>query len=98
MTQNVPLKSGEATGMVFELQNASLIIIKADKGYLMCGYLDMKAAEAKGDAAAKVSGVSSIDDALEASIVEASSEAKKLGVKAGMSGRKALERFCEVEE
>jgi len=93
LTQKVPLRNGEATGMVFELQNAPLVLIKAEKGYLMCGYLDMGAANALGDAAAKVRGVSSIGDALKASIVEVSEEAEKLGVSAGISGKEALERF-----
>ena len=97
MLTKIPLKSGEAMGIVVELQNAPLIVIKADKGYLMCGYLDMKAADALGDAAAKVKGVSSIDDVLKASIVEVSEEAKKLGVSVGTSGMEALEMFSEVE-
>ncbi|MFH1775025.1 MAG: DUF1805 domain-containing protein [Methanobacteriota archaeon] len=34
-------------------------MIKAEKGFVMCGYLNISAANALGDAAVRVTGVSS---------------------------------------
>ncbi len=46
-----------------------------------------------GDAAAKVKGVQSFEDMLEATVVEATKFARDLGVEAGMAGREALEKM-----
>jgi uncharacterized protein YunC (DUF1805 family) len=84
------LKKGIVTGVLIKLQNQSLIIINSLNGYLMCGYLDMDVANKFGDIAAKVTGVNTIEEALNAKIVELSDNAKKLGLKTGISGRKFL--------
>ena len=91
IVENIKLENGTGLGLKFEMENAPLLVIKADKGFVMCGYLDMAAAEKLGDAAVRVSGVSSFDDVLNAEVAAATEAAKKLGVKEGMSGRQALE-------
>ncbi len=75
---------------VIPLQGRSLVVIKAARGYLMCGYLNLEAAEGFGDAAAVVAGVSSADDALKAKVKAATKAAKELGVRAGLTGEEAL--------
>jgi uncharacterized protein YunC (DUF1805 family) len=75
---------------VIKLQNANLVLLTAEKGYVMCGYLNLEAAERMGDAAAVVSGVKTAEDALKAKIKAATSKAKALGVREGMSGEEAL--------
>jgi len=82
---------GCGTGVRVELRNASLLLIKGEKGFIMCGYLDIEAAEKLGDCACVVSGVSTFDDVLEAEIKKATSKARGLGVRVGMSGREALD-------
>lgn len=72
------------------LPNANLILVKAAKGYLMCGYLNLDAAEKLGDVACVVTGVKEIEDALNARVVKLTCGARKLGVKEGMSGWQAL--------
>lgn len=83
-------KIDSGLGIRIELQNASLVLITAEKGYIMCGYLNISAAEKKGDAACMVRGVSSFDDVLNAKVVELTSKAKTLGIREGMSGKEAL--------
>ncbi|MBN2335296.1 DUF1805 domain-containing protein [Candidatus Bathyarchaeota archaeon] len=60
-----------------------LLLIKGDKGFVMCGYLNIEVAEKLGAAAAIVSGVKTFEDVLNAEIKAATSKAKKLGVEPG---------------
>lgn len=86
----IKLDKGQATGFLIELGTAPLILIKAKKGYVMCGYLNMNAANKLGDIAGRVTGVKSFDDVLNADIVEVSENAKKIGLKEGMKARDFL--------
>ncbi len=82
---------GNWTGVLVRLGNADMIIIVAAKGFVGCGYFSVETAEKVGDALAVVRGVSSFEEVLKAKVSEVSSKAKKLGVRAGMSGMQALE-------
>lgn len=62
-----------------------LILIKGDKGFVMCGYLNLEVAKKLNAAAAIVSGVNSFDDVLNAEIKAATKNAIELGV---IPGRK----------
>ncbi|RLI13617.1 DUF1805 domain-containing protein [Candidatus Bathyarchaeota archaeon] len=70
-----------------------LLLLVAEKGFVMCGYLNIEVAERLGVAAAMVSGVRTFEDVLEAPIRALTSKARELGVKEGMKGREALKRF-----
>ena len=89
--EKIELQNGSAIGLSFHMQSAPLLLIKADKGFVMCGYLDMETADMLGDVAVKVKGVNTFDDVLEASVVGATEPAINLGIKMGMTGREALE-------
>ena len=91
--EKIRLERGSAIGLRIFLGKAPLILIKADKGYLMCGYLNIASAEKLGDAAAVVKGVSTFNDMLNGTVVELTSAAEALGIKMGMKGREALERM-----
>jgi uncharacterized protein YunC (DUF1805 family) len=67
-----------------------LLIIIADKGFIMCGFLNMDAAERLGVAAAMVSGVKSFEDVLNANVKAVTSKAETFGVRIGMKGAEAL--------
>jgi len=86
----IELDKGQATGFIIQLGTAPLILIKAKKGYVMCGYLNMNAANKLGDVAGRVTGVKSFDDVLNADIVELSENAKNIGLKEGMKARDFL--------
>ena len=62
------------------LGGKNLIVLKGSRGYVMCGYLDMASAERFGDVAVKITGVSTIDDALGARAAACSAAAKKIGI------------------
>jgi len=74
-----------------QLGNMPLVIIKAKKGYVACSYISKETAEKVGDVAVFVSGVKSIDDMMNAKVKDVTSWAEDLGIRAGMSVRKALE-------
>lgn len=89
--EQVRLTNGAALGIRIEMNVAPILVIKADKGFVMCGYLNIDAAEKMGDVAARVSGVSTFEDVLDAKVNQATTKAKGLGVREGMTGREALE-------
>jgi uncharacterized protein YunC (DUF1805 family) len=89
-TQTISLEKGEATGYCIDLGKAPLLIIQAKKGYIMCGYLSMNAANKIGDIAGKVTGVRTFDDMLNADMLEVSENAKLAGLKQGMNAKDFL--------
>jgi uncharacterized protein YunC (DUF1805 family) len=93
VVEDIKLENGTAIGLKFELQNAHLVLVKAERGFVMCGYLNMDVADRLGDIACKVSGVSNFDDLLKAEIIELTEKAKDIGIQPGMQGKEALERM-----
>ena len=93
MIQKIKIGSNVALGVNLELLNANIIVIRAKKGYVMCGYLSMETANRLGDIAAKVKGVKNFDELLKAKVVEVSEKAKEIGIKEGMTGKGALEKM-----
>lgn len=93
LIEQIQLESGCALGLHFEMQKYPLLVIRAEKGFLMCGYLNISAAETLGDTAARVRGVGNFEDMLKAQVAEATSLARNLGIEPGMTGKEALERM-----
>jgi len=89
-TQEVAIDGKKAIGLKVNLQGAPLLLLVAQNGYVMCGYLNIDTAEKLGQAAAVVTGVKSFEDVLNAKVVRLTTHAKQLGVKEGMLGREAL--------
>jgi len=79
------------TAVRHNIGNLPLIVVKAKNGYVACSYIDKKIAEKVGDIAAFVSGVKDIEDLKRAKIRHATSWAEDLGIREGMSVKKALE-------
>lgn len=80
----------------FEAQVApdvNIALIKGSKGFIMCGFLNIEAAEKKGVAAAIVTGVKTAEEMLAKSVTAVTSYALKAGIKEGMPGAKALEKI-----
>jgi uncharacterized protein YunC (DUF1805 family) len=71
-----------------------LLLIIAEKGFVMCGFLNVEAAEKLGVAAAVVSGVKTFDDVLNGQVKAVTSKAKSLGAEEGMKGADALKHLC----
>ncbi|MBW1997379.1 MAG: DUF1805 domain-containing protein [Deltaproteobacteria bacterium] len=70
-----------------------LLIIKGERGFLGCGYINVDACNRTGEACAVVTGVKTHEDMLDADIKAVSVEAERLGVRVGMKGRDALRFF-----
>jgi uncharacterized protein YunC (DUF1805 family) len=93
LVEQIQLENGCALGLHLEMQKYPLLVIRAEKGFLMCGYLNTDAAETLGDTAARVKGVRNFEDMLKAQVVEATQLARNLGIEPGMTGKEALERM-----
>jgi uncharacterized protein YunC (DUF1805 family) len=70
-----------------------LLLMVAEKGFVMCGYVNMDISEKLNVSAAMVSGVKSFEDVLNAQIKAATAKARNLGVELGMKGSEALKRM-----
>lgn len=95
-TSSIQLKRGVAVGVRVGLPKTAAMVISAKNGYLMCGVLDVANLDLKLPdrrvVAARVTGVRSFDDMLEAKIELATAAARDLGVVEGFTtGRQALE-------
>jgi uncharacterized protein YunC (DUF1805 family) len=91
----VELDGGTAIGTMVELPKTRVLSISTGKGYVMCGVLNVPELDRihpeRRIIAARVIGVREIEHLLHAKVVEATDEAKKLGIKEGMTGKEALE-------
>ena len=76
--------------VAIKLLSKSFIVLKGKKGYVMCGYLNLKVAEKFKDVAVKIVGVSSIEDALNAQVHSCTSAARKLGLYKGQPIKEVL--------
>jgi uncharacterized protein YunC (DUF1805 family) len=91
---------GEKTymGIRKDLGNLPLIVVRAKRGYVACSYLSKDTAEKIGDVAAFVSGVREYSEFFNSKIRSATSWAEDMGIREGMSVRKALEIMDTEEE
>jgi len=96
--KKIDINSNIAYGYYIEMPKTLVLAIVADKGYLMCGVLDIKNLDMKLPEkkiiAARVTKVKSWENMLEAKVELATKEAKKLGIVEGKTtGREALEKM-----
>lgn len=89
----VQLNGHDLDAVCFATQNTKILVIRAARGILGCGYISQDTAAKVGDALAVVSGVSCYGDMLKASVKAVSPAAEALGVHPGMTGREALEKM-----
>lgn len=91
--EHIRLDNGTALGVKVDLPKAPLVMIRADKGFAMCGYLNMESVNKTGEVAVRVTGVKTFEDVLNARVANISDEARKLGIADGMTAREALEKM-----
>lgn len=94
-----PLSVGNKTvlGIEVKLPKTTLLAIKTDKGYIMCGALDIqllndKLADRKIIAGRAV-GVRTLADLMEAPLESVTIEAMEHGIEVGMKGKDALAKM-----
>lgn len=92
-TDIIETKKGAALGMKITLQKVPLFIIRAEHGYIGCGYFNTQAIKKAKDCAIIVKGVKSFKEMLKKPAFFVSDEAKKLGIKKGMRAEQALEKM-----
>jgi len=76
--------------LLLRLSGKNLIVLRGTKGYVMCGYLNLRAAEKFKDAAIKVVKVSTIQEAIDSAVHSCTSWAKRLGVYRGQPVKEVL--------
>jgi uncharacterized protein YunC (DUF1805 family) len=87
----VKVEGHTAVGLRMDLPDSPpLVAVIGERGFVMCGFLDIDAAERLGVAAAVVSGVKTFDDVLKAEVKAVTSKAEGLGVRRGITGYEAL--------
>ncbi len=96
MIELKPIEVGgkQFLGVQVELPKTKLLAIASDKGYIMCGALDVallneRLAE-RQIIAGRAVGVRSLADLLEAPLESVTHQAEKSGIYSGMKGKEAL--------
>lgn len=88
--KTIPVNNGSIEAFLIPLASKNLVVLRGSKGFIICGYLDLAIAEKFGDAACRITGVSSIEEALQSSIQSCTGAACDLGICAGMPVKEAL--------
>src|SRR3989304_5755264 len=70
LVEQINLENGSAIGLKMDMEHAPLLVIRAKKGFVMCGYLNIEVANKLGDAAVRVTGVRTFEDVLNAKAVD----------------------------
>ncbi|MDE0867351.1 MAG: DUF1805 domain-containing protein [Rubripirellula sp.] len=96
ITQSMQFNNGCATGMSHRWQDGQYCSIMTKVGIVGCGIYDLTTAGEFGQAIAIAKGTPTQplvtpDDLLDAIIVDATPQAKALGIAVGMSGKEAVE-------
>ena len=94
--QEVQLNNKQADGYIIPLGAVNVVCVVTDVGMVGCGAFDVMALGAIGYPAARVKSISgnhiaTTDDLLVGVVKDANTEAIKLGIRTGMSGREALD-------
>lgn len=94
----IKLENGIAIGISVSVPQVKLMMIKTEKGFIMCGALDIEILDSfhpeRHIIAAKLMGVRNFNDMMEGKIHSATLEAQKIGIKAGTTtGKQALEKM-----
>ncbi len=96
VTKEIKVKNTIFKGIELDLcDNAKLLVITGQKGYIMCGYLNINTAQKRNDVACIVTGVKTIEDMLNSNIVALTAKAQELGISMNMEVKKALEILAE---
>jgi uncharacterized protein YunC (DUF1805 family) len=84
-------------GIEVKLPKTTLLVITTDKGYIMCGALDIQLLNDKLSdrhiVAARATGVRTLEDLIEAPLESVTHDAEKLGIHAGTIGRDAIRKM-----
>ncbi|MBD2866520.1 MULTISPECIES: YunC family protein [Paenibacillus] len=84
-------------GITVSLPKTTLIAVTTDRGYIMCGALDIgllnDRLKDRNIIAGRATGVRTLDELLDAPLESVTHEAERLGIVPGMKGRDAVLRM-----
>ena len=85
VTKEIKVKNTIFKGIELDLcDNAKLLVITGQKGYIMCGYLNINTAQKRNHVACIFTGVKTIEDMLNSNIVALTAKAQELGISMNM--------------
>ena len=99
MIQLKPLdiEGKQVLGIEVKLPKTTLLVVTTDKGYIMCGALDVallnERLSERNIIAARALGVRTLEQLLDAPLESVTHTAEEKGIKPGMTGRQALLRM-----
>ena len=95
--KQIDINGEDATSIVIEEKTSGreIVGVFSEKGFIMCGLLDIESAEKIGAAAVKISGVSSIEEILASKTIAVTSKAKAGGATLGMTGKETLGKLLK---
>jgi uncharacterized protein YunC (DUF1805 family) len=89
-------------GVEVLLPKTTLLVVTTDKGYIMCGALDVALLNDKlkdrNVIAGRALGVRTLDQLLEAPLESVTYGAEELGIHPGMKGRDAIRKMLDSED
>ncbi len=88
--KKIKIGQGYIEALEMHLGAKRLIVLRGCRGYVMCGYLNLKTAQKFQDAAVKIAGVSTIREALRARVLACTAAARKLGIYPGQPIKETL--------
>ena len=98
ISRPLQFQNGSAIGISNRWHKGQYCVILTEAGLVGCGIYDVKTAAEFGQAVAIARGTPqqplvNPEDLFDAKIVDATPQAKQLGVRVGMTGREAVERL-----
>jgi uncharacterized protein YunC (DUF1805 family) len=76
------------------LSSKSLVVLRGEKGYVMCGYLNLAVANRFKDVAIKITGPAAIEEALKAKVHSLSFAALRMGIYKGQPIKEVLKAIA----
>jgi uncharacterized protein YunC (DUF1805 family) len=95
--QPIHYPEGTAIAITVRLPKTTLVAVTTDKGYIMCGALDVgllnQRLASREILAGRAVGVKTIEELLDAPLESVTTTAEKMGITVGMIGRDAIRKM-----
>lgn len=95
--QPVSFEEGTAIAVTVNLPKTTLLAVTTDKGYIMCGALDIgllnERLASREILAGRAIGVKTIQELLEAPLESVTTTAERAGISVGMTGKDAVRKM-----
>ncbi|MFC4076202.1 YunC family protein [Salinithrix halophila] len=96
--QPLDVEGRQVLGVEVALPKTNLLVVSTEKGYIMCGALDVALLNEKladrGILAGRAVGVRTLEELLNAPLESVTLYAQERGIRPGMTGREAILKMC----